>query len=282
MTGFLVDQAREDGFEIALVFDVDEFFDVRDGSHYSSLARAIQGEISDVGHLRVEMNNYAPYLGSQRFNVANMTMLRRRIEDRRMELVSCGPKLANVKVFLAPLQKTIFRISLVKTGSPIEAGNHYAPGKARNISEIVVRHVPVSCYDHFVDRYSQHEGFEAMVVAKGHAAHTRAYAKISREAWAKEFNTKWCWGDSDGQGVEVESGDEFFKVIARKAQNITGGEFIEGLNEKSGKLTSTENSELSELLDARGTTQNSRLWKKPSYTTRVFRVLMRLRFSAQR
>jgi len=140
MTTFLVEQAKAHDFDIALIFDADEFFVTR--TPQASLTETISREIKGYDHLLVEAKNYVLPIRAKHFSIDSLT-------DSRIDSRSLDPVLFSLKkekfhfqVKVKNLGKSVLNLTNWKPVNRVSTGNHYAFGRGRASADIQLIHLP--------------------------------------------------------------------------------------------------------------------------------------------
>ena len=276
MTGFLVDQARAQGFDIALVFDADEFFSLRDTEDHRTLSEVVVAELTQYSHTRVPIVDYLPHVSTLDVHTTSVQLLRPRISKRDVTIYELRIFGFSIRVTLKDLKKTVFWIAGYRAGDAIELGNHYAPGSGRDSQFLVVRHVPVSHPGALAQRRRQTKNLSSVRLPGRSAELARQKDFNQLDSADGDFMENWSWSETSLNCTPVDISDEAFVKISARAQKFLSGDFFLGLNAKKVIKPMLEVVQLSGELDKAGLAEVKKMRKVSRRIKRMARAISRV------
>lgn len=215
MTTFLVNRVKKEGFEVALVFDSDEFFTTVNPEE--TLTSAILWEISGVSHLRVFMLDYQV---QERFTVFGLESLdSSRVHPNPNDLVikqwANGGHTATVS--LKRPGKTIINLQFWRKNSFVTTGNHYSQGRGKASQHVRILHLPFWSLGSIQQRVRHGHNLNRLNGRNGFGLHSKSFDPADHlTAWSQ--NT---YVPADDTPMNETSSPETnqFKLITRKIEN---------------------------------------------------------------
>lgn len=277
MTTFLVDQAKDDGFDVALIFDADEFFLTR--APESTLRETIAREIQGQDYLVVEAKNYVAPVTAELFSLDSLRFSQ--FDSRALDPILLTMALGNLRlqVHIKNLGKTVLNLKGWQESSRVSTGNHYALGRGKASAELFFIHFPFWSLGSIQQRQDHGTNLRLSGAESGIGGHNLSLSGVEPAvAWTQNtwplvpFATV---ASNPSPSEEVTLLDVAVSIASRyPSRAFTDLEIFQ-----SGQASSSPQ-DLSVQIDLHGPLIYSQGRKSPtSFIKRILRILTRVRFS---